>query len=624
MSQLSISGAVSGVDTASIINSLVSVQQNQQKLLKTQQSTQQKAADAYASLISSLGNLGTLAKTVANTSAWKGTAATSSSTGVSVTATGNVTSSMSFDVTKVARSHAVVSSEAATSLSANVASGGEITVTKADGSLSTLPVGSGSLSEVVSAINGSSTGLSAAAVQTAPGQYRLQVQSKATGAASSFTLDGLDGFTSMNVLTQGSDAEVTVGSDPLTQYTVKSATNTFSSLVPGMSFTVSRVESGVTVKSDVDGTAVAADIQKLVDAANSVLGAVDSSTAYNATTKTGGPLVGASAARSLQQSILNLVSGAGAPGISLTRDGRLAFDETKFTTAYAKDPAAVAGKFGATTAFAPATDVTGTVSYGSATSATRAGTYAVSVSALAAREQWEVDTAGGLAPGQVVSLTRGTQTVSVTVGDTDTDADVVANLNSQLEANGFGVSAALGGRGIQLTADTPGSLRAFTATLDDVEQFQLAAGTDVQGTIDGQEATGVGNALSLASGTGGAVGLSVDVGGLTQNDLDYSGGEVGSVTYQPGLAQRLSRLVEQQTASGTGLLDSAKTSRLNQVTSLQKQIDDWDRRLESYRTMLTTQFTAMETAIAALKSQSSFLTSNSSASTSSSSSTSSG
>ena len=42
MSQVSVSGMMSGVDTASLINSLVSVQQNQQTLLKNQQSQQQK------------------------------------------------------------------------------------------------------------------------------------------------------------------------------------------------------------------------------------------------------------------------------------------------------------------------------------------------------------------------------------------------------------------------------------------------------------------------------------------------------------------------------------------------------------------------------------------------------
>ena len=53
----SISGAVSGLDTQSIINSLVSVQANQQTLLQTQQSTAQKRLDAYTSLITSLNSL---------------------------------------------------------------------------------------------------------------------------------------------------------------------------------------------------------------------------------------------------------------------------------------------------------------------------------------------------------------------------------------------------------------------------------------------------------------------------------------------------------------------------------------------------------------------------------------
>jgi flagellar hook-associated protein 2 len=617
MSQLSISGAVSGVDTATIINSLVNVQQNQQRLLRTQQSTYQRAADSFGTLITSLGTLGTEAAALATTSNWQGATASSTSAGVTATATGNLTSAITFDVTSVAHAHTVISSSSSSSLGSAVASG-PLTVTKGDGSTVTIDPGPGTLGSVVAAINASNAGLSAAAVQTGPGAYRLQIASTSTGAASSFTIDGLDGVSGLNVLSQGSDAQLTIGTDPATSYTASSASNTFSSLVPGVSFTVSRVESNVTVSSALDGSSVAGDIQKLVDSANATLAAVSTATQWNASARAGGPLVGDSTARSLQQGILTLVGGSGAPGVSLTRDGKLAFDKTAFTKAYQKDPAAVAAKYGAGTAFSAADGVSGTATLNSSTSSTRAGTYDVTVTRNAAREQWALDPAT-LVEGSKVTLTRGSQSISYTMTATDTLDDLINELNDRSAAAGFGVTADAGGDGLQATADTAGSGSAFTLSVDDAEQTQVAAGADIEGTVDGQTAAGVGNVLSLNRGSSRAVGLSLTVN-VSDADLAVADGSIGSITYKPGLAQKLAQFAQQQTQSGTGLLVSAQAGRTSQVKSLQDQIDSWDARLTSYRATLQTQFTAMETAIAALRSQaaSAGLTTSSSSSSSSS------
>jgi flagellar hook-associated protein 2 len=623
MSQLSISGAVSGVDTASIINSLVSVQQNQQRQLQSQQAKYQKAADTFGSLISSLGDLGAQATAIATTANWQGTTASSSSTGVTATATGNLASSISFDVVSVARAHTVISSNTVASLGTSVASG-PLTVTKGDGTTTTIATGSGSLAGVVAAINASGAGLSAAAVQTAPGAYRLQIAATSTGSASSFALTGLDGFAGLNVLAQGSDAQLSIGSDPQTAYAATSASNTFSTLVPGLSFTVSKVEPAVTVSSALDGSKVADGIQKLVDSANAALSAVATATQFNVSAHTGGPLVGDSSARSLQQGILNVASGSGAPGISLTRDGKLAFDRSAFVSAFQQDPASVQAKYGAGSSFAPAQGVTGTATLSSQTSATRAGSYAVHVAANATREQWGLD-ANTLAAGAVVTLGRGTQSVSYTVAGTDTVNDVINGLNNRSAAAGFGVSAQAGGAGALVTADATGSASAFTLSVDGHTQSQLGAGSDIQGSIDGVTATGVGNVLSLNSTASRANGLSIAVN-ASDADLAASAGDLGAITYRPGLAQKLAQFAQEQTQSGTGALASAQAGRASQVKTLQDQIDAWDRRLTAYRATLQTQFTAMETAIASLKSQAASLgfSTGSTSSSSSSSSSSSG
>ncbi len=606
MSQISVSGAVSGVDTANIINALVSVQQNQQALLKQQQTKQQKAATTFGNLISSLSNLSNLAKQVAKTADWKGLSTSSSSTGVTATASGTQAASITFDVTSTAKAHSLVSQNTVGSLGAQVASG-PLTFTPADAEPVEVQVASGSLADVIAAVNASSAGVTASAVQTSPGQYRLQLSAIGTGAASQFSVTGLDGFAGIDVLTEGSDAVITVGTNPATAFTVSSSTNTFSGVVPSLSFAVSRVENGVTVSSTIDGSAVGGDIAKLVDAANSVLNSIESATQWNATTKTGGALVGDSTTRSLQQSILNLVGSAGAPGVSLTRTGRLSFDESAFQTAFAADPRAVAASFGATASFSPASGVGGTVRYSSSTTQTKAGAYAVHIDSLAATESWQVDGSTPLT-GKTIELARGTTTASYTVQAGDTLADVATALTAAATSAGLGISASVEGTNLALSATAAGSAGAFGVTLDTLTQARLVAGADVQGAIDGQPATGTGNLLALTSGDSGARGLVLDVA-LSAGDLTASGGDIGSVTVAPGLAQRMVELVSAQTATGTGMLTSAKSGREKAVKGLQDQIEDWDRRLTAYRASLQAQFTAMETTLAALKSQSSFLAS---------------
>lgn len=610
MAQVSLSGVVSGLDTASIINQLVSVQKNQQTLLKNQQTGAQAAADAYKGLISALTSLGTQAREVATTSSWQGTTGSSSSAGVAVTTSGTRPASLAFDVTSVAAAHALVSAEHVASLTAKVASG-SITLTRSDGSTLAIGVGGGSLTEVVDALNDSGEPLVAGVVQTSPGQYRLQVAATATGADSEFSIAGLDafagagGFTGMGVLRTGTDAVVRVGTDPDTAFDVRSSTNTFAAVVPGLSFTVSKEETGVRIGSTVDGTAMADKVSKLVDTANTLLADIAKKTAWNSSTKTGGPLVGDSTARSLQQAILGTAGGGGAAGVSLTRDGRLSFDRAAFTTAFAADPAAVARGYGATTSFTAAAGVTSKVGLVRAADTVRSGSFGVVVNQAAAVEQWSAGLPGGV-DGRTLTVSRGSTSVSYTGAPGATLGQAATLMTQSLADAGLDVGVTVAGTDLVFTAGGAGTASAFSLTLDAVAATRVRAGLDVAGFIDGEPATGTGTVLALQEGTGSAVGLSLDVP-VTAAEVTATGGVVGTFGYTPGLAQRLLTLVNDATAGSTGALASAQESRLSAVKGYQSQIDRWDQRLTTYREMLTRQFTAMETALASLKSQTSFL-----------------
>lgn len=608
MSQFSVSGAVSGLDTATLINSLMAVEGQQQTVLSNRQSTAKKAADAYASLITSLNGLADQAGALAKTSDWTGASVTSSAGSVSVKATGSQDSSLTFDVTQVAVAHALISSESVASKASTVASG-PLTLTRQDGSTQTIDVGDGSLSAVVSAINGAKADLVATAVKTGSGTYRLQVAATRTGADTSFSLDGLDGFTGMNVLSTGTDAQLTIGTNPDTAYQISSASNTFSDLVDGMSFTVSKAESGVTVASTVDGSSVADDVSSLVDAANSVLANLAKQTAVSsAAGSSSGALAGESTVRQITQRILGAVGGTNAPGVHLTRDGKLSFDRDAFLTAFSKDPSGVADAFGATSTFSPAAGVTGSAELTRAADGTRPGSYGLTVSVAALPETWQLDPPGAMIAGRTIVVSRGSTTISYTAGMTESMSDVIAALDARLSRVGFGVTASESNGSLMLTAATPGASQAFTASIDSGSAAQAVAGRDVVGTIDGQDAVGTGDLLSLRTGTGGAVGLTVRTS-FTDADVAGTGGAVGSVTYQPGLAQSLLTVIKDATATSTGSLTTAQKGRLDAVDDLQKQIDNWTTRLDSKRLALQRQFTAMETTLASLKSQTSALSS---------------
>ena len=607
---LSVSGAVSGIDTATMVSQLISVEAQQQTAIKNRQTAAQKTADAYTSLITSLKDLAGKAKALATTDNWQGSTATSSSATVKATATGTTTGSLTFDVDKVAASHALISADAVGSTSAIVASGGTLSVKDAGGNVTaSIDVGSGSLAEVVAAINGSDAGLRASAVQTSPGNYRLQVTNKTSGAAGEFTIAGLDGFAGVNVLAQGADAQITVGTNPLTKYSITSSSNTFSGVVPGLAFTVSKEETNVTVEASIDASKVATDVKALVDSANTILADLSKKSAYDASTKTGGALFGESTIRQLQQQILDVVGGAGAPGVQLTRDGKLSFDESKFTAAFTADPAKTAKAFGASMTFAPAAGVSGGVSLARAATTAQAGAYAVQVAVASAREQWKMDPPGGDIGGQTVVVMQGSRMVTYTAGVGDSIADAVAAMNTKMASSGIAVSASVVGASVVFNATSAGTSGAYSVTMGGAPATKTVAGRDAEGTIDGITATSSGGLLTLNDASSGANGLTLDVSTISDADVlaAAGGGQVGEVTFKPGLAQSLAGLLERVTDTHDGTLSRAKASRLADVKNLQDSITSWDLRLEARRAMLTKQFTAMETAIAALQSQTSAL-----------------
>ncbi|MEP9362244.1 flagellar filament capping protein FliD [Nocardioides sp. CN2-186] len=357
----SISGLASGLDTASIIDQLMQLEAVPQDRLKTQKTSESAVVTALRGINTDTALLGSKAEALAKASTWQTLKGSVIGTGVSVTVAATASaSSFSFTVDRLAVTHQLGFANGA-ALSDVAATGSSVKLTSSDGTVHDISTGGGTLKEVVAAINGSSaqTGVSATAVKVADGSYRLLTESTKTGAASSFTLTNADGSDLLGgaSVRAGADAQISMGLG----ITATSSTNTFTDLVPGVSLTLgptATVGSSATVKVAQDSSNISASVSALVDQLNSLLTSIDSQTASKSDTTAAGVLVGDPTARDLRNSLLNSVFGGttsmASLGIQTDRYGKLIFDATAFSKAYAADPAGVAAKF--TSGATPAQD----------------------------------------------------------------------------------------------------------------------------------------------------------------------------------------------------------------------------------------------------------------------------
>jgi flagellar hook-associated protein 2 len=210
-----------------------------------------------------------------------------------------------------------------------------------------------SLTDVVRALNGAGTGVSATAVQVADGAYRLQVTSTTSGSASDVTLSsgafppGQSSLGELQQLSAGADTVLRVGTGP-GAFDVTSPTSSVTGLMPGVTITALKADptTPVTVNVAGDVNGIADKMASMVAQANAVLSYIADKSSYDTTSKIGGPLVGDSMGRSLTQSLTDAVIGSSSStpamsGVSVARDGSITFDRTAFLAAYANDPAAV-------------------------------------------------------------------------------------------------------------------------------------------------------------------------------------------------------------------------------------------------------------------------------------------
>src|SRR5579875_110577 len=534
--------------------------------------------------------------------------------------------------------NAVVSVDGASNTVTHVVAGGSLTLSSATGGTVTATVGTsanlavgsltaqnvstgnGSLTDVVSAINSAGAGMTASAVSNGSGGYLLELASTSTGSDANIGLapQAFSGSAlgNLQVAQAAQDAEVSLGGSggPV----VSSATNDVSGLLPGLTAQLVSVSSSpVTLTVSPDASAMASQVKALVDAANKVLSDISSESQYNASTRTGGPLLGSGLAESVTQQVLSIfstlsgTSGLGnveAVGIS-EDNGQLSFNQSTFESAFQSNPQAVESLFTQGATFS------GQVSLVYAGGTTLPGTYQVVVdhSATQATSTGTVSyssPSSTVASNDTLTVSVGSQEVSYQASAGETLSAVAQGLDQAFAAGGLGLSAQVvsgtSGYSLQVTSAGYGSSQNFTVS-ESGSDFGLAgsfAGTDVAGTINGVAATGEGQVLAAPTSdpTLGGFSLQVSVAGIS------SATTIGSYTYSPGVAQALSSLASNLT-SPIGAVSSEVNNLQQQSLSLNPEIAMYQQMASEEQAMLEAQFSQLDATLASLEQQSSYLAS---------------
>ena len=374
-------GAGSGVDTATLVSSLVQAQfANKTAQLKTQSDTITSQISAVSSLKSTISDFADALANLVKGGTLQSQPVVSNGAVLSASAIpGGKTSGLtaSIAVSQLASQQTAVSQTAFATKDTVVGAGtlilklGSATY-NADGSMATFAQGSAaaiditiddahsSLTGVAAAINAKNAGVTASVVTDADGTAYLSLKG-ATGAAQAFTLDATSttgdlsqvavgvGAANMAVTSQAKNAKLSVDG-----VAVERASNEISDLIAGVKLSLTGVSAtAVSLTTTRPTTALTNVVNDLVDTYNQVLAAVKADT---------DPITGVlradPAAKGLLQSMQALVSktmlsnaGPGQPatlaaiGVRTNRDGTLQVDADPPATALKDYPDQVEAMF---------------------------------------------------------------------------------------------------------------------------------------------------------------------------------------------------------------------------------------------------------------------------------------
>jgi flagellar hook-associated protein 2 len=645
----SVSGLASGIPTDEIIAKIMAYRQRPVELLKGQRDALSEKLKAWQNVNARLLAVRMSAAQLASASAFETLSAKSSNPDAltATAAAGAPSGTYTLRVLQVARAHQLGSDQRFADTTTTSIGTGAITITNtATGAVTYvyIPEGAGHLEAVRDAINASGADVFASIVNDGSGStpYRLLITSKTTGTAGEIQVStSLTGGTGLSftgpdsVVTAATNARVQIGAGG-TPIVVESSTNTITTALPGLTLNVKSVSaSEFTLTVSRDNEAIVQKVQDLAKAYNDFVDYVKEVASYDAELKKGGPLLGEFGLQGITSDLSGIlvrsvsglrpaVSALSSVGVRMASNGKLMVNEAELRAKLESDPSAVSALFARS---GTATDPS--IRFVTATGNTKESTgsgWAVEITRLATQtrvtagaqmsgplQQAETVTINGVA----INLTAG-MTLEQVVAAINARKDSTGVLASATQADGTGTgsyltlsSVAFGSRAVvsaysSVSALTPGSTGLGTVNVTgsnpegETGSGTGAQGVDVEGTINGEPATGNGKVLTGNSGNATTDGLSILVNSSTT-------GEKGFVTYSRGVAAGLADLLERLTDPASGVLTNLQQGVQTRIDSLNSEMNRMVDRLAAMEERLRAQFAAMESSLSRLQSQSQYL-----------------
>ncbi|MEO7032008.1 MAG: flagellar filament capping protein FliD, partial [Herbaspirillum sp.] len=491
----------------------------------------------------------------------------------------------------------------------------------------TIDSSNSSLQGIRDAVNKAGMGVTATIVSDGSASpYRLVLTSDKTGAASSMQISVAGDTAVQNLLnydpaggpagqklTQTSTAQNTLLT--VNGIAVTSASNSVAGAIEGV--TLNALKIGTTSISVArDTSTITSNVNSFVKAYNDLNATLKNLTAYDPTTKTGGPLVGDSTVRSIQTALRQMITNppAGLPsnmsnlsqaGVSFQKDGTLAVDSTKLQSAITNNFQDIGRLFATGGATSDSL-----IKYTDFTSATKSGSNALNITALASQGNVvgsvpaNLNIVAGTNDQLTVTIDNITSTITLPAGAYST-----ASLSARIQSSINGLSAFSGAgtavtvtqiNGVfSITSNRYGSASGVTISGNGAANLlgaspTINAGTDAAGTINGMNAAGSGQFLTGSDGlkvqvTGGALGLR------------------GTVDFSNGYAGQLSKMIDGFLGS-SGLI-SGRTDGLNRsVADIGKDRATLNTRLTSIEANYRKQYSALDVMLSNMNMTSNYLT----------------
>lgn len=369
MASISTLGIGSGLDLASILDSLQASEKAALTPISTQQSSYTAKLSAYGTLKSALTTFQTANTTLNNADLFSSTKTTTSSSAFSATtAAGAVAGKYTVSVSKLAT---------AQTLTTNVVEDSKNAIATSDSTLTFQPVGkdakpisiaisaaNSSLTGMRDAINKADAGVTASIIKTGDGAYRLSMTSDKTGSDNAVTISvsgdsALQSYMAYDGTAVGTVTESVTAQNAelkVNNVDIVNSSNTISDALEGITLNLNEVTTGnQTMTISKDTSKASSAISSWVDAYNTLQDSFTSLTKYTAVDtgtdaqdSSNGALLGDSTLRTIQSQLKTMLTNAQSSStfkslsqIGVTSDpstGELELDDDKLSAALTSDP----------------------------------------------------------------------------------------------------------------------------------------------------------------------------------------------------------------------------------------------------------------------------------------------